>query len=57
LPFTVADVAQCLDFASGLAKPSAPNVARYNVETDNAALTLADAVRIARKVAGLKPNP
>lgn len=56
-PFSAADAARCMQFASGLAKPSAADAARFNVEPGNASVTLADAVLIARKVAGLEANP
>lgn len=44
-----------------IAAPASPftaaDAARFNVETGNALVTLVDAVRIARKMAGLETNP
>lgn len=55
-PFVMADAARALQIASGNA-PYGPPDARLNVETGSARIDLADAVRIARKVAGLEENP
>jgi hypothetical protein len=49
--FTAADVKQCLRIAAGLAKASADEASRYNLAPANAAITVADAVLIARQVA------
>jgi parallel beta-helix repeat protein len=56
-PFTGADVARCLGVACGTIAASEDDMARLGVESGSAALDLLDAVRIARKVSGLEPNP
>lgn len=59
-PFAVADVIKVLNWAGGLARPTSADVANYDVVKTGAssgAIDLLDAERIARKVAGLEPNP
>jgi Tol biopolymer transport system component len=58
-PYTIAEVAQVLRFAAGLSTPDADDVAHLDAETVSGrnALDTADAVTIARKVAGLDGNP
>ena len=53
----LADVARCLSIASGLLNGSADDLARLDVESGNAGVDLSDALRLARKGAGLEANP
>lgn len=58
-PFTIADAANALRAAGGLT-PSGGDTVRLNVEKAGSSadrVDAADAVRIARKAAGLEPNP
>lgn len=57
LPFTGADVTRCLAIASGLGDCANTDLSRLNVETGSPGLDLRDVLRLARKVAGLEPNP
>jgi hypothetical protein len=59
-PFTVADVTKCLSIACGLISGSPDEVSRLDVEPPPVTgfqLDIRDALRIARKVAGLEANP
>jgi hypothetical protein len=56
-PFTAPDVKRALGIAGGLAVLSPDDVSRLNVEFGSAGVDRLDAVRIARKVAGLEANP
>ena len=56
-PFTLPDVAKCLDIASGLLSGTPEDIARLNVADGDSSITLADATRLARKAAGLDSNP
>jgi hypothetical protein len=54
---TVADVTDALRLAAGLAIATPDDVARLDLETASpAGIDVRDALRIARKVAGLEPN-
>jgi hypothetical protein len=55
-PFTIADVVASLQWAGGLATVPQNYLTRYDVEA-NGHVDLADALRIARKFAGLDTNP
>ncbi len=58
--FTIVDVAQAMRIVAGLALPSAGEVTRFDVEhtgVSEGSLDLADALRLARKAAGLEANP
>lgn len=56
-PYEAIDIAGCLRIVGGLDNATSYEVVRYNVVTDNPAITIADAALIARKVAGLEANP
>jgi parallel beta-helix repeat protein len=55
-PFVLADAARALGAAAGLL-PGVPSDAKLNVEGSGTAVDIHDALRIARKVAGLEANP
>jgi hypothetical protein len=58
--FTVVDVANAMRVAAGLAVPAAGDVARLDVVkagTSNGSLDILDAIRLARKAAGVEANP
>jgi hypothetical protein len=54
--YTTSDVSNCLRWAAGLAVVPSSGVSTYDVVTDGR-VNMLDAVRIARKVAGLDSNP
>jgi hypothetical protein len=54
--FTFDDVAACLREAAGLLAAGSQDASRYNVEAPGG-LDLLDALRLARKAAGMDPNP
>jgi hypothetical protein len=58
-PYSIADVSRALTLTAGLDTATADEMARLNVETANgsAAIDCCDAILIARKVAGIEPNP
>jgi hypothetical protein len=56
-PYTLGDVSKCLSIGCGASGSTPEEVSRLNVDSGDAALNLRDALRIARKVAGLEPNP
>lgn len=56
-PFTWPDVRKALGIAGGLIGASSDDVAHVDVEGADRLIDLCDALRIARKVAGLEPNP
>lgn len=55
-PFTIGDVVNSLRWAGGLAMVPQNNLTRYDVVA-NGRVDMADALRIARKVAGVDTNP
>jgi len=56
--FTVEDITLALEIAAGLHPATAQETARLDVvQAEGESVDLSDAVRIARKVAGLEPNP
>lgn len=55
-PFTIGDVVGCLRWAGGLSMVPQNNLTRYDVVA-NGRVDVADALRIARKVAGVDANP
>jgi hypothetical protein len=58
--FTLADAATALRVAGGLSALDQSGLARLNVSTDSPAVNvidIRDAIRIARKAAGLDANP
>lgn len=56
IPYTAPDVTSALRIAAGLTA-AATTDARLNVEAGNNVIDIADAIRIARKVAGTDANP
>jgi hypothetical protein len=59
-PFTLADVADALNIASGRSEATATQVTRLNVAltgTSGSCIDMDDCALIARKAAGLDPNP
>lgn len=59
-PFTLADAGNALRISAGLSNASAADLSRLNVESSGTSATAIDELdcaRIARKVAGLEPNP
>ena len=56
VPFDMADAEKALRIAGGLYNPTEAAYVRCNVDPDTG-VTFADAVNIARKVAGVDPNP
>jgi hypothetical protein len=56
-PFAWADVRRCLGVQGGLALVSASEMTRLDVAAPSAAIDLLEAVRIARRAAGLEANP
>lgn len=55
--FTMADVARALRIAGGMAEAGATETDRLALSSRTSGVALYDAVRLARKVAGLEPNP
>ncbi|HOC32431.1 MAG TPA: hypothetical protein PKK84_09330, partial [Armatimonadota bacterium] len=53
--YSSADVALCLRIAAGVLSPTPTQMARYNLDTGNPAITLDDAVLLSRELANLKP--
>ncbi len=54
-PLSVGDVARCLRIALGAGIPDTAEYARYNAETENPRITIADALRLARRISGADP--
>lgn len=55
--YGVSEAARALRIAGGIINATQNDIARLNVEAADSAITLLDATRIARKAAGLDPNP
>jgi len=54
--YSSADVALCLRIAAGVLSPTPTQMARYNLDTGNPAITLDDAVLLSRDLANLKSS-